>query len=311
MFSWMDEWFKPTWIVSYLEAYGMVSGSVTIPTRQLWHNLTSPEQNFGLVTYDQASTLPFVAYQTDNPSGPVDKISATNDNSFFYLKIEAGRNLLEGDTVMIAFDTYLAGLGESQLPNGKHLVNRSEFLLTMVLSQDTALYNVTEAYDMYGLTPRFDLSNHLVQKFRSTVTDGAPWRVMQWINDGYALTKQDIGRVPMENSTSFTFGQRTAVSWRDNKLEVRIPWTILYFRDPTQMQVIDGAVSYDGGYNYEILTATSDGISVSVYFDSTVTSAQSRYTWPLWLTTPQTKLREKKSLQVVKTGLPAIPGYTD
>ena len=49
MFAWMDEWFKPTWIVAYLEAYGMISGGITIPTRQLWHNLASPEQNFGLV----------------------------------------------------------------------------------------------------------------------------------------------------------------------------------------------------------------------------------------------------------------------
>ena len=25
MFSWMDEWFKPTWIVQYLEAFGFIS----------------------------------------------------------------------------------------------------------------------------------------------------------------------------------------------------------------------------------------------------------------------------------------------
>ena len=41
----------------------------------------------------------------------------------------------------------------------------------MTLSGDTALYNVTQAYDMNGLTPRFDLSDHSVQKFHSSVTD--------------------------------------------------------------------------------------------------------------------------------------------
>jgi hypothetical protein len=311
MFSWMDEWFKPTWIVSYLEAYGMVSGGITIPTRQLWHNLTSPEQNFGLITFEQTSTLPLISYQVDRTEGPLEKISATNDNSYFSLELEADRTLSAGDTVMIAFDTYLASFGESKLPNGKNLENRSEFLLTMVLSNDTALYHVTEAYDMNGLTPRFDLSNHAVQKFYSTVTDGAPWKVMEWINDGFTMKKQDIGKLPMENASDFSFGQRTTAAWNGNKIKVRIPWTLLYFRDPTQMNVIDGAVSYDGGHNYVISVTQSDGIAVSVYFDGVVTSSLSRYTWPLWLVVPSTEAREKKSLEVVKTGLSSIPGFTD
>lgn len=309
MFAWMDEWFKPTWIVSYLEAYGMVSGGITIPTRQLWHNLASPEQNFGLISFDQSGILPFTSYQTDKPSGPLKKISATNDNSFFYLEIESGSALANGDTVMIAFDTYLASFGESKLPNGKNLENRSEFLLTMVLSNDTALYSVTEAYDMNGLTPRFDLADHTTQKFYSTVTDGAPWKLMHWINDGHTRKGQDIGKFPVENASDFTYGQSTAAAWSGSKIKIRVPWTLLYFRDPTQMKVIDGAVSYDGGYNYIIASAPSDGIAVSVYFDQKVTSSLSRYNWPLWMTVPATKEREKKSLDVVRAGLSSIPGF--
>ena len=82
---------------------------------------------------------------------------------------------------MIAFDTYSGSTGESQLPNGKDLENRSEFLLSIVFGNDTALHYVTEAYDMNGLTPRFNLSDPSVQKYKSTVTDGAPWKLMQWI----------------------------------------------------------------------------------------------------------------------------------
>ncbi len=311
MFAWMDEWFKPTWIVSYLEAYGMYSGGITIPTRQLWHNLTSPEQNFGLLTYEEVNTLPFVSYETDLTDGPVSKMSATHDNSYFFLEMETERQLSESDTVMIAFDTYLQGFGESRLPNGRNLKNRSEFLLTMVLSNDSASYHVTEAYDMNGLTPRFNLANLAVQRFYSTISDGAPWVLMNWINDGYTLTSQDIGRVPLEMSNNFTAGERTAVAWNGNRMKIRIPWTMLYFRDPTQMNVIDGAVSYDGGYNYTISVRKSDGIAVSVYFDKQVTSSESRYTWPAWVSVPATTAQEKKSLEVVRTGLTAIPDFTD
>jgi hypothetical protein len=311
MFAWMDEWFKPTWIVLYLEAYGMLSDGITIPTRQLWQNLTSPEQNFGLFTFDEISPMPLVSYDMGNTSGPLKNLSATNDNRYFFLEVETKRPLLPGDTVSIAFDTYLKNLGESVLPNGKLLPNRSEFLLSMILSEDTASYYVTTAYDMNGLTPRFDLSNHAVQKFRSTVSDGAGWTLMQWTNDEYSASKQDIGRLPIENSSSFTSGKRTAVAWSNDKMKIRIPWTLLYFRDPTQMQVIDGAVSYDGGYNYEISTALSDGIAVSVYFDHKVTSSLSRYTWPHWLAVPSTTPAAKKSFQVIKEGLSSIPGFTD
>jgi hypothetical protein len=311
MFSWMDEWFKPTWIVAYLEAYRFLSGEAIIPTRQLWHNLTSPEQNFGLISFDQTDVLPFVSYQTDNTSGQVDKIAATNDNAFFYASVDAKNGLVPGDTMMIAFDTYLSGVGESILPNGKHLVNRSEFLLTMVIGADTALHHVTEAYDLNGFTPRFNLSDPSVQKYKSTVSDGAPWKEMQWINDGTVLTVSHIGRVPMENKADFTTGQRAAVAWQGNKIKVRIPWTMLHFYDPTQMKVNDGAVSYDGGYNFQIISSKSDGIGLSVYYKGAVTSTISRYSWTPWLVVPATHIREKKSLQVVEAELKTISDFVD
>lgn len=311
MFSWMDEWFKPTWIVQYLEAFGTMINSQLIPTRQLWHNYASPEQNFGMISFDQAGTGYAFSYQTDKQGGPLKNISAFTDNSFFYLEIETNNTLAEGDTLIVALDTYLKDVGESKLPNGKTLINRSEFLLSMVLDADTAFYHVTRAYNMNGLTPRFDLSDHSVQMFRSTVTDGAPWVLMEWINDGFEFTSDYPGRLPVEKSSGFTFGRRTAAAWLDKKIKIRIPWTFLYFFDPTQLMVIDGAVSYDGGFNYETVTRKSDGIAVSVYYDNVVTSTVTRCEWPAWLIVPPVVEREKKSLHVVEAGLRAISGFIE
>lgn len=77
------------------------------------------------------------------------------------------------------------------------------------------------------------------------------------------------------------------------------------------MKVIDGAESYDGGYNYEILTTQSDGIAVSVYYDGIVTSSMGRYTWPKWLIVPSVVPREKKALEVIRNGLPSIPDFVE
>jgi hypothetical protein len=311
MFSWMDEWFKPTWIVLYLEAFGFLSDNAVIPTRQLWHNLTSPEQNFGLITFEQTETDPFISYQTDKPSGPVRQIEATNDNSCFYLDIDAAGEVIPGDTMMIAFDTYLSGTGESQLPNGKLLNNRSEFLLTMVFGNDTALHHVTAAYDLNGFTPRFNRTDPAIQKYKSTVTNGAPWKEMQWYTDAFEPAKSMIGRLPMEKAADFTPGQRSAVAWNGHTIKVRIPWTMLYFYDPTHMKVINGAVTHDGGLSFEILSDLSDGIALSLYYKGMVTNTTSRYSWLSWLVAPATYAKEKKSLQVIETGLLGFPYFAD
>ncbi|MCI0522025.1 MAG: T9SS type A sorting domain-containing protein, partial [Bacteroidales bacterium] len=229
MFAWMDEWFKRTWIVLYLEAYGIESGSEIIPTRQLWHNETSPEQCFGLLAFDQKESDPFVTYSLDVASGPVTSVSATHDEGFFYLDVNTAGTLTEDDELMIAFDTYLGGTGESQLPDGALVSNRAEFLLTLDLADDTALHHVTAAYDMNGLTVRFNLTDPTVQKYKSTVTNGAPWNLMKWINDGFELTEDEIGRVPIEHASDFSTGNRAAVAWNGNNIKVRLPWTMLYF----------------------------------------------------------------------------------
>lgn len=311
MFAWMDEWFKRTWIVLYLEAYGLEGGSETIPTRQLWHNETSPEQCFGLLGFDQKDVPAFASYNTDSPSGSVSSIRATHDESFLFLEITTAADLTPADEFMVAFDTYLGNTGESTLPGGMTMANRAEFLLTFSLDDDTALHHVTQAYDMNGLTVRFNLTDPALQKYRSTSTDSDPWNVMRWTNDGFELTYQDIGKVPLEHAASFTDGNRAAVTWNGRKINIRLPWTMLHFFDPTQMLVNDGAVSYDGGYNFEIIPATSEGIAVSVFHNGTVTNSINRYSWPKWLLVPPTSEREKASLQVIEEGLKGIPDYID
>lgn len=310
MFAWMDEWFKQTWIVNYMEAFATDISGTAVPTRQLWHNLVSPEQNFGLITFDPPGTPAMNPYSLINPSG-ITAITSGHENNYFWLEITTAESSAAGDTVMVAFDTYLEDTGEGRFPSGATIPNRSEFLLMAAYGADTASLHITEAYDMFGLTPRFNLTDETVQKFRSTSTDGAPWKLMRWINNGFDGTIFNLGLLPSETSATFTSGERTAVAWSGNKIKIRLPWTLLHFYDPTQMRVIDGAESFDGGYNFTIYNRLSDGIAISVLYDGLVTHTANRYTWPLWLTTPQTSGRAKKSLEIVTQGLHYIPNFAN
>ena len=54
-----------------------------------------------------------------------------------------------------------------------------------------------------------------------------------------------------------------------------------------------------------------DKHSLSVYYKEVVTSTTSRYNWDKWLIVPSTTPVEKKSFQIMKSGLAALPMFAD
>ena len=78
LFAWIDEWFKITWITNPIG---------TVPSRRhFWHNMTSPEQNFGLITFDPPEP-DFKPLQFYN-SCKLDTIKWAIDFQYFRLKLE-------------------------------------------------------------------------------------------------------------------------------------------------------------------------------------------------------------------------------
>ena len=74
--------------------------------------------------------------------------------------------------------------------------------------------------------------------------------------------------------------------------------------------MIDGAVSYDGGYSFEVDEVQSDGIALTFCLNGKTTSTNSRYSWPSWLVVPATSERAKGSLEIVRNGLLSIPDHS-
>jgi hypothetical protein len=185
--------------------------------------------------------------------------------------------------------------------------NRAEFALQIPFSTDTANLYVTQTYDTYGLTPRFVLADTTIQKFKSLPTDGAPWDLMRWRNDSATYAVQNIGKMVMKQSSLADFqSSNQSVKWQQNKVDIRIPWTMLYFSDPTRSEVVNGFYTLDGGWNYIPVRAISDGIAISVAKGKKVVNTTTRYTWPSWLVVHPTVEREKASLKVLEQGLSGI-----
>ena len=302
MFLWFDTWFKSIWITEPFESKGFSFGPITYDTRQLWHNRCSPEQNFGLISFEPLEQHVYNKYHLDNTNSFIDEISAVKDFQYFYVDIALKEVINLQDTLWVAFDTYRQDLGESVLPNKTSIINRSEFLLQIPFNKDSAYLFVTQKYNLYGLSNNFMFADTALQKFKSMPTNGEPWLLERWRN---SLTEsQDIGKISMRNINELSW-----VNAQDNdgiirntrKVRIRIPWSLLYVSDPTRLEVVDG-FKYKYG-EYMPTRAITDGLAISVCKGNKVVNTITRYSWQSSLEIPKTIEREKASIPAIEKGL--------
>ncbi|MFC1563282.1 T9SS type A sorting domain-containing protein [candidate division KSB1 bacterium] len=289
IFSWIDEWFKQSWITNPIGPDGS--------RRHLWHNVTNPEQNFGLITFDP-EPVDYSKLNAFEDTSSISKVQADLDNQFFHVKITLKTSLAENDSLIIGLDTYRSDLGESILPDGSTVSNRAEFSLIISNSDSAQLY-VTQAYDLFGIY--HDVSEP-EQLYHSISTDGAPWVSVRWKNNYYDDAIQNIGML-RKRDISETAASMDAVIVNNNIITVRIPWTLLQFTDPSSLKVM-----HDDRSTTERETELSDGLALSVLLGDAIIETE-RFLWDGWNIAPVVIEREKESLQIFKEGLALLPDY--
>lgn len=294
LFSWIDEWFKRTWIVDPISTQG--------ERRNLWHNVTSPEQNFGLIAFEPVDA-PFSAISISNNSCNVKNIKWSYNFEFLKLEISLKNALKSGDSLFIGIDTYKSNTGESVLPDGKAITNRAEFSMKIKYPDVAEMY-VTEAYDLFAIWHKQSKPEQL---YHSIATDGAPWKLIRWKNNRYDTSIFYIGKLRMRNASQ-PASTLDAIVIDNNVLKIRIPWTLLQFTDPTLMEVMDDLRSTP-----QRETSISDGIALSVSMNNCVTETQARIKYPSWNAVSSTMYfeREKASMKIVSEGIKKLPLFIE
>ncbi|MCH8556438.1 MAG: T9SS type A sorting domain-containing protein [Balneolia bacterium] len=287
-FAWIDEWFKRTWITDPLD--------FDIERRIIWHNATAAEQNFGIIGY-RAPDSNMELMEDFCTDCPVERLHTASDYSYLKLRLDIPEHIGEADTVWIALDTYDADLGESILPNGQAVSNRAEFAL-MITNFKAELF-VTEAYDTFAKW--FGTSGD-EQLFRSIATDGAPWRLVRWKNNPGDEEVQDIGSLRV-NRLDMPQHSNDGVRLKDDRIEVRIPWTLLNVTDPSQRRVL-----HDDRSTPQTETRISDGVAFAIQYGDFFVETTGRYEWPVWNHALDAVPYEKDSYFVIQEALPRLPG---
>lgn len=307
MFAWLDEWWKQAWITNVFD--------FPFERRAFWHNIMSPEQNFGLIGF-HANTPTLT--DLDISGGKVSAIKAAADATFYRLQLTLGNSLTNNDEILIAFDTYdLADqkVGETQIHKPFSAFTKqpittlqgSEFLLKIHhdgLVWRANLY-VTEAYDLQGYANRTHDKN--TQKLRSVMSDSNSWKPIMWTtnytdygslaNSFYGAgdhSEYAAGELQVRGALTSTKDSKDSIVISDNTIDIAIPWSLLHFTDPSQSQV------------YHLGDAiTSEGIANAIIFNGVLEAETPRFSWPHWNPPSYTEYL-KDSYNIVKRDLEDI-----
>lgn len=288
LFAWIDEWFKRTWIV---DPYDFLA-----ERRIIWHNVTAAEQNYGLIGFRNMGTN-MQRVETFCGDCPIRSLDARGDFTYLNLTVNMDRHLGVLDTLWLALDTYDADLGESILPGGHTATNRAEFVL-MITNYKAELY-ITEAYDTYGIWHNVSGPEQL---FRSIATDGRPWKIVRWKNNIFNNEVQYIGSMKV-NRLDLPLSSMDAVRLFDDRIEIRLPWTLLHVVDPSQ-----GVVLHDFRNTPDRETLTTDGFAFGIHYKDTSFETSTRYLWEFWNHALNAVPYLKDSYAIVAERQPELPG---
>ncbi|MCJ7717791.1 MAG: Ig-like domain-containing protein, partial [Anaerolineales bacterium] len=269
-FSLIDEWFKQTWITNPYSDRDF---------RQFWHNITSPEQNFGILSFSPPPE-PYLEAGSF-PGESISKIKISSDYTFFRVRLQMDTQMHLGDTLWVAFDTYAQDLGESLLPGGISIGDggdtlRAEFALSIPIGGELANLYVIPSYDVYGIKVLARVDTVV-----SVKSDEGVWNPVRWkTNYTYDIT-QYIGKMNISDSDA-PYQFLNAVTVFNDSLEIRIPWTLLNITAPTVRRAMHYVSYHDGS---EIVMVQEDtltsGIAVTVAENNKLYRS-TRYSWDFW-----------------------------
>jgi hypothetical protein len=245
LFSYTDEWFKDTWNTIDLEQ--------PAGRRQLWQSALTNEEQFGIVAEESGKTPIATVDGSDKEwtrtqsqqiyegPGPIREVRAVHDPSWLYLLVR--RN---GDTpFQLGFDVRPGS--NVGLP-GRLGVDPDADVALSVGPGRTAQLAQSASTDplrwLYGVT------RHYVPVKRSDLDPGSgAWVSPQLIlNRPYtvpgtgekrAVELLDVGRLRWgtANPAAKAFDGRVTVAGGKDLVELRIPWALLTFTDPSSHMV--------------------------------------------------------------------------
>ena len=277
VFSWQDEWFKRTWNTMY---------AVNLMRNPYWSDYQTNEQYFGLLSFDPGETES-VCYTDGDISewsgeeavtGTDDlSVSIRYDERFLYFLIYKKNLDFENDKIFIPIDTTPKS-GSNYCKNfGLKFDKAADFLL-VINGKDNSRLMVQERYEVLRSTYSQNLKG-----FDTYIKDNVPDKnSSKFVNIDMIL---EIFNIPDElrNSGLYNFGELSFETGKlkygnanpnsedfdsladfaqnGNYIEVKLPWQLLNFSDPSKMEIHDDY--YSGNYGIKFIKIKQMNIGIT------------------------------------------------
>ena len=258
VFSWQDEWFKRTWNTMH---------AVDLRRTPYWSDYQTNEQYFGLLSFDPGKEKSICYVDGDVSEWTEDdlvseqdglSVSMKYDEKFIYFRIHKDGLQFEEEAIYLPIDT-TQKTGSSYCENNGLLFDRAaDFLLVLDGSSNSRLL-VQERYD----TLRSTYAQN-VRGFDTYVKENQPEKnsplfepVDMILNlellgeSGEYITRSEAfetGYLTYGNANpdSSDFNSLADFICNGDDIEVKLPWQLLNFADPSNMEIHDDY--YDGNY---------------------------------------------------------------
>ena len=317
VFIWQDEWYKTIWNESLLS---------DPDRRAYWNNAQAAEQFFGLLAFE-----PGEAGKTCYPDGdlsdwegvePVTQTGDTilrmqQDEKYLYFLVEGLDPRPGRRPVNIALDltpkSGIAAVGPVELER------EADFVLQMERMDRSELY-VDQAYDVLGYSALGRYTDATYSNITGISSSAAGTETLMAENPSFKLVTRADGNIYCKltatwlanpvgklvsgnaNPESRHYSSNADYCYTEDAVEIRIPWQLLNFRDPSRGVIIDDLSDNQN----RIVDLQIDRLYAGVYFDDEKEPVSfGSYELPRW-DQPVFHERLKESYYILKDAFEAV-----
>ncbi len=260
LFTWQDEWFKKTWNTMFFEQ--------PAERRKYWLNVLTNEKMFGVLALDpsKADLIHIDGDLNDwNSLTKKDKtkldvnvpgiksMQVAHDEAYVYLAVELSDNFDPAkQRIQLGVDTMKGGNKHSQELGSHKLDEGLESLITFGKDEETQV-TVASNYDphlrlygrKYGMIPVQD------QELKDDSGLFRPWKLAVDLEQKQPDSKmygpfEDVQVGQLRRGTAGPGDSMTMWQSKGNVIEMRIPWMLLGFTDPSSLTALSYKTGEDG-----------------------------------------------------------------